>query len=162
MAGCSGAATRELEAERASLHNEPITMHAKGLADAAIDTSGAVNIGTARLALTDGQRKLTRDYRAAAIALVDATLAGTSKLTSHAMGRVLFGMLIGRADEAGEKIGRQAEAMIHTPQFCRLLAEVRQRQDRMVQSVPTLQPYARLAQRDVDSCVSGRPYHLDI
>lgn len=162
MSGCSGAATREIETERASLHNEPITMHAKGLADASIDATGAVDIGQGHVALTDSQRALARDYRSAVIGLVDFTLANTAKLTDHAMRRVLFGMLVGRADEAGEKIGKQAEAMVHTPQFCHLLADVRQRQDRMVRSVPRLQPYARIARQDVDNCVAGKPYNLDI
>lgn len=162
MSGCSGAATREIEAERASLHSEPVTLHAKGLADASIDAAGAVDIGQGHVALTDSQRALARDYRSAVIELVDFTLANTAKLTKHAMRRVLLGMLVGRADEAGEKIGKQAEAMVHAPQFCHLLADLRQRQDRMVQSVPMLQPYARIARQDVDNCMAGRPYTLAI
>jgi|GEM_PF-3350132 len=162
MAGCSGVATKEIEAERVSLHGEPINMNAKDLPEVSIEPSGAVKIGDGNLALTDDQRVLTRDYRAAVIDLVDQTLTDASRVTDHAMSRVIFAMLIGRADEAGEKIGKQAEAIAHTPQFCHLLDKVQQHQARMVQSVTQLQPYAKLSQQDVDNCNAGKPYDVNI
>ncbi|MGY3041737.1 hypothetical protein ACVWWQ_003370 [Rhodanobacter sp. TND4EL1] len=162
VAGCSGAATREIQAERASLHSEPVSMNAKGFPEASIDASGAVQIGKNKLSLSDEQRVLTRDYRASVIELVDLTLSDTARITDHAMSRVLFAAMIGRADEAGEKIGKQAEALVHSPQFCRLLDNVKQSQDRMTLSVTTLQPYAKITPQAVESCVAGKPYDLSI
>jgi hypothetical protein len=162
MAGCSGVATREIEAERVALHSEPVSMTARDLPEASIDSSGAVQIGKDELALTDDQRALTRDYRDAVIDLVDLTLDETSRLTDHAMTRVIFAMLIGRADEAGEKIGKQAEALVHSPPFCQRLSAVQQRQQRMTQSVVQLQPYAKISPQDVENCVAGKPYDVSI
>lgn len=162
VAGCSGVATRDIEAERAALHRDPVSMNAKNLPEAHIDASGAVKVGTDQLPLTDGQRALTRDYRAAVIELVDLTLSGTARITDHAMSRVLLASLIGRGDEAGEKVGRQAEAMVHSPQFCQLLDKVQRSQDRMVQSVVTLRPYAKIDARAVENCRAGKPYDASI
>jgi len=162
VAGCSGVATREIETERAALHRDPVSMNAKQLPEADIDAAGAVKIGAEQLPLTDGQRALTRDYRAAVIELVDLTLSGTAQITDHAMSRVLFASLIGRGDEAGERVGRQAESMVHSPQFCQLLDKVRQSQDRMVQSVTTLQPYAKIDAHAVENCRAGKPYDANI
>lgn len=162
VAGCSGVATRDIEAERAALLRDPVSMNAKNLPEAHIDASGAVKVGTEQLPLTDGQRALTRDYRAAVIELVDLTLSGTARITDHAMSRVLLASLIGRGDEAGEKVGRQAEAMVHSPQFCQLLDKVQQSQDRMVQSVVTLRPYAKIDARAVENCRAGKPYEAGI
>ncbi|WP_426688152.1 hypothetical protein [Rhodanobacter ginsengiterrae] len=162
LAGCSGVATREIEAERVSLHNEPLSMNAKGLPEANIDASGMVKIGKDSLPLTGEQRLLTRDYRAAVIQLVDLTLSDTARITDHAMSRVLFAAMIGRADQAGDKIGKQAEAMVHSPQFCRLLGKVEQSQQRMVNSVVTLQPYAKITPQAVENCVAGKPYEANI
>ncbi|EIL91287.1 lipoprotein [Rhodanobacter spathiphylli B39] len=162
VAGCSGAATREIEAERAALHSDPVSMSAKNLPEVSINASGAVKVGTDQLSLTAGQRALTRDYRAAVIELVDLTLSGTARITDHAMSRVLLASLIGRGDEAGEKIGRQAEAMVHSPPFCQLLDRVRQSQDRMVRSVVTLQPYAKIDAHAVENCRAGKPYDASI
>ena len=162
MAGCSGVATREIEAERVALHSEPVSMTARDLPEASIDRSGAVKIGDDKLALTADQRELARDYRAAVVELVDLTLAETSRLTDHAMTRVIFAMLIGRADEAGEKIGKQAEALVHSPPFCQRLGAVQQRQQRMTQSVVQLQPYAKISPQDVENCVAGKPYDVSI
>jgi hypothetical protein len=162
LVGCSGVATREIEAERATLHSEPVSMNAKDLPEANIDATGAVKIGKENLPLTAEQRVLTREYRAAAIKLVDLTLSDTARITDHAMSRVLFASLIGRADEAGEKLGKQAEALVHTPQFCQLLGDMKQSQDRMVQSVTTLQPYANISQQTIENCMAGKPYHVSI
>lgn len=162
IAGCSGAATREIEAERASLYSEPVSMNAKGLPAVDIDASGVVKIGANRLPLTDEQRVLTRDYRVAVVKLVDLTLSDTARITDHAMSRVLFATLIGRGDEAGEKVGKQAEALSHSPQFCRLLGEVQQSQNRMVRSVVKLQPYAKISPQDIEKCIAGKPYDVHI
>jgi hypothetical protein len=162
VAGCSGMATRDIEAERATLQRDPVSMNAKNLPEAHIDAAGAVKVGTAQLPLSDGQRALTRDYRAAVIELVDLTLSGTARITDHAMSRVLLASLIGRGDEAGEKIGRQAEAMVHSPQFCQLLDKVQQSQDRMVRSVVTLRPYAKIDAHAVENCRAGKPYDASI
>jgi hypothetical protein len=61
--GCSGVATREIESARAEVHHEPLGMNAKGLPDASIDASGAVKIGSGKLALTDAQKALSLHYR---------------------------------------------------------------------------------------------------
>ena len=99
VAGCSGVATRDIEAERAALQRDPVSMKAKNLPEAHIDASGAVKVGTDQLPLTDGQRALTRDYRAAVIELVDLTLSGTARITDHAMSRVLLASLLGTPPE---------------------------------------------------------------
>ena len=78
------------------------------------------------------------------------------------MRTVIFGLLTGRTARAEQKIEKQARAMTHTPQFCDRLDEVRQRQDRMAQSVTKLAPYAKITRQDVDDCAAGRPYKLDI
>lgn len=162
IGGCSGVATREIEAERVSLHSEPVSMNAKDLPEVNIDSSGAVKIGTDNLSLTDEQRVLARDYRAAVVELVDLTLSDTARITDHAMSRVLFAALVGRADKAGEKIGKQAEALVHSPQFCHLLGNVKQQQDRMVQSVVKLQPYAKITPQTVENCNAGKPYDVNL
>jgi hypothetical protein len=162
LAGCSSVATRDIETERAALHSEPVSMNAKDLPEVNIDSSGAVKVGKDNLSLTTEQRVLTREYRAAVIKLVDMTLSDTARITDHAMSRMLFAALIGRADEAGEKIGKQAEALVHSPQFCHLLGDMRQSQDQMVQSVTTLQPYAKITPQTVENCTAGKPYDLSI
>ena len=162
VAGCSGVATREIEAERASLPSEPVSMNAKGLPEVSIDPAGAVTIDKGALALTSEQRALTRDYHAAVVELADLTLSGAAGITHHAMSRVLFATLIGRGDEAGDKIGQQADSLVHSPQFCHLLGNVQQSQDRMVQSVVTLQPYAKITPQAVANCVAGKPYDVSI
>lgn len=162
LAGCSGIATKDIEASRAELHSDPLKMSAKGLPDASIDASGAVDIGPTRLALTDAQRGLTRAYRAAVVDLMDLTLSETSHLTGQAMRSAIFGMLIGREDQAEKHIEKRTEAMIHTPQFCSRLDSVRRQQNRMVQSVKTLMPYAKLSRQQVDDCNAGRPYQVNI
>lgn len=162
LAGCSGIATKEIEASRAKLHSDPLEMSAKGLPDASIDKLGAVDIGSTHLALTDAQRSLTQAYRAAVVDLMDLTLNETAHLTDQAMRSEIFGMMIGREDQAQKHIETRTEAMVHTPQFCSRLDSVRQQQDRMVQSVKTLMPYAKLSRQQVDDCNAGRPYHANI
>ena len=162
LAGCSGVATKDIEAERAKLHAQPLDMSAKGQPDASIDASGAVKIGPEALPLSDAQRQLTRDYRVAMIDLVDLTLSDASRLADHAMSTAIFGMLTGRMDHAEKTIDRQAEAIAHTPGFCSRLDTLRQRQERMLQSVAPLAPYAKISRQDVEDCAAGRPYEVHI
>lgn len=162
VAGCSGAVTREIEAERVQLHHEPLELSAEGHADASIDSSGSVKIGSGNLALTDDQRALTRQYRDAVIDLVDLTLDKTSQVSRHAVARALFGMATGRLEKTEQKIERQAEAIAHAPEFCARLAGVRQSQDRMVQAVARLAPYVHVTRHDVENCTAGRPYDAEI
>ena len=160
--GCSGVATREIESARAEVHHEPLGMNAKGQPDASIDAAGAVKIGSGKLALTDAQKALTLQYREAVINLVDLSLDKASHMTRHVMARSLFALMTGRMDAMEQKLEKQGLELTHNPAFCTALDEVRQRQDRMVQSVVQLQPYAHITQQNVDDCMAGRPYSAGI
>lgn len=156
--GCTGIASKEINAERDKLRTEPVKMSAKGQPEASIDADGEVVLGERKLALSDAQRELVADYRGAVVDLVDLTLRETSKATRFVVARALFGMAVGRLDETTDKIERQAEGIAHTPEFCRLLGEVRQRQDRMVASIDELKPYAKVDAQDLADCRAGKQY----
>jgi hypothetical protein len=158
VSGCSGIATKQIEAERTELRSKPVEMNAAGNPKASIDASGSVRIGSGVLALTDTQRTLALLYRDAVVDLVDLSLKDASRLTSHVVTRTLFGMATGRLEKTEKSIERQAEGIAHTPEFCGLLEEARERQDRMLQSMVELKPYAGVSQQDVDDCAAGRPY----
>lgn len=160
--GCSGVATREIEAARAEVHHEPLGMNAKGRPDASIDATGAVKIGSEQLALGDAQKALTQQYREAVISLVDLSLDKAGHMTRHVVARSLFALMTGRMDAMERKLEKQGLELAHSPTFCAALDEVRQRQDRMVQSVVALQPYAHISQQNVDDCMAGRPYSAAI
>lgn len=162
VTGCAGIATREIEAERAALHAEPLELDATGRPDASIAPSGAVTIGERALMLTDAQRAEAASYRDAVLDLVDLTLDDTKSLTNRAMVTALLGVVTGLGDQAERHIESQAREIAHTPEFCGLLDNVRQRQDRMVRSVDELRPYADISEQDVDDCVGGRDYDLNI
>ena len=131
-------------------------LSAKGYPDASIDLSGVVKIGSSDLALTDVQRESTLRYRDAVVDLVDRTLDETSRLTKHVIAKMLFGVATGRMEKTQQKMERQAEDIAHSPEFCRLLVEVKQRQNRMVQLVAKLKPYANLSRQDFENC-AARP-----
>lgn len=156
--GCSGVATREIESARVEVHHEPLGMNAKGQPDASIDATGAVKIGSEKLALSDAQKALTLHYREAVVTLVDLSLDQAAHMTRHVVAKTLFAMMTGRMDAMEQKLEKQGLELTHNPAFCAALDEVRQRQDRMVQSVVALQPYAHVNQQNVDDCVAGRPY----
>ncbi|MGB6142811.1 MAG: hypothetical protein ACTHOA_05610 [Rhodanobacter sp.] len=160
--GCSGVATREIESARAEVHREPLGMNAKGHPDASIDASGAVKIGNDPLALSAAQKAEALRYREAVIALVDLSLDKAAHMTRHVMARTVFAMMTGRLDKMENKLEQQGLALSHSPEFCAALADVVQRQDRMVQAVVNLRPYAHISQQEVDNCVAGRPYHAGI
>lgn len=162
MSGCAGIASQEIEAERAALHADPLELDAKGRPTASIAPSGAVTIGDDTLPLTDAQRAETASYRDAVLDLIDLTLDDTKSLTNRAMVTALLGVVTGLGDQAERHIENQAEEIAHTPEFCGLLDDVRQHQDRMVRSVAQLQPYADISEQDVDDCAAGRPYDLSI
>jgi hypothetical protein len=160
--GCSGVATREIESARAEVHHEPLGMNAKGRPDASIDASGNVKIGSDTLILSDAQKAETLRYREAVIELVDLSLDKASHMTRHVVARTLFAMVTGRMDKMEQKLERQGLALAHSPEFCAALGAVKQRQDRMVQSVVNMQPYVHLSQQDVDNCIAGQPYDAQI
>lgn len=162
LSGCIGMGTREIEAERAKLHREPLEMGAQGLPAASIDSKGTVKIGSRELALTDTQRLLTSKYRDAVIDLTDLALQDAEQMTRYAVARVLFGMATGRLEKTERKLEQEAEGIAHSPRFCSLLDVVKQRQDVMVQSVAELQPYGRVSRQDTEDCAAGRPYHAGI
>ena len=162
MTGCAGVATKEIEAERAALHAEPLELDAKGRPDASIAPSGAVVIGEDALPLTAAQRTDTAGYRDAVLDLIDLTLDDTRSLTNRAMVTALLGVMTGLGDQPERHIENQAGEIAHTPEFCGLLDNVRQHQERMVRSVAQLQPYADISEQDVDDCVDGRDYDLNI
>ncbi|MGY0556588.1 MULTISPECIES: hypothetical protein [unclassified Lysobacter] len=162
MTGCAGIASKEIEAERIALHAEPLELDAEGRPAASIAPSGAVTIGDDTLALTDAQRAETAGYRDAVLDLVDLTLDDTKSLTNRAMVTALLGVVTGLGDQAERHIESQAREIAHTPEFCGLLDDVRQHQDRMVRSVAQLQPYADISEQDVDDCAAGHPYDLSI
>ncbi|HET8553641.1 MAG TPA: hypothetical protein VFL78_02355 [Rhodanobacteraceae bacterium] len=158
MAGCSDIATKSIETERVQLHREPLAMSAKGQPDVSLDATGAVTIGSHTLTLTDAQKKATRHYRTAVIALADFTLDRTSQMTRHVVIRALFATVTGREETLERKIDEQAEAMTHSPAFCSQLDTVRQRQEHMVEAVAALEPYVHLNRQDVEDCLAGHPY----
>ncbi|MGH8085113.1 MAG: hypothetical protein ACREPV_07535 [Lysobacter sp.] len=162
MTGCAGIASKEIEAERAALHAEPLELDAKDRPDASIAPSGAVTIGDDALQLTEAQRIEAAGYRDAVLDLIDLTLDDTESLTNRAMVTALLGVVTGLGDQAERHIESQAREIAHTPEFCRLLGDVRQHQDRMIRSVAALQPYADVSAQDVDDCAAGRPYDLNI
>lgn len=162
LTGCSGVATKEIEAARVEVHHEPLGMNAKGYPDASIDASGTVKIGSDTLILSDAQKTETLRYREAVIELVDLSLDKASRMTRHVVARTLFAMVTGRMDKMEQKLERQGLALAHSPEFCAALGNVKQRQDRMVQSVVNMKPYVHLSQQDVDNCVAGRPYDAQI
>lgn len=160
--GCSGVATREIEAQRVALPHDSIKLDAKGLPDARIDPAGAVKIGSRPLPLTEAQRGLTAQYRNAVIELTDYALRDTTRLTRHVVARVLFGMVTGRLEKTTDKIEQQAEAIMHSAPFCSRLEVVKQRQDVMTGAVSFLLPYANLTYQQLEDCVSGQPYSLGV
>jgi len=162
VSGCSGIASKEIESERAKLRAEPVEMSAKGLPQASIDARGEVRIGERKLALSDAQRNLAAHYRSAVVDLVDLTLRETSKATRFVVARALFGMAVGRLDETTDKIEREAEGITRKPEFCRLLGEVKTRQDDMAGSIGELQPYAKVDAQDLEDCRAGKAYHAGI
>lgn len=162
MTGCSGVATKEIEAARVEVHHEPLGMNAKGYPDASIDASGTVKIGSDTLILSDAQKAETLRYREAVIELVDLSLDKAAGMTRHVVARTLFAMVTGRMDKMEQKLERQGLALAHSAEFCTALGNVKQRQDRMVQSVVNMKPYVHLSQQDVDNCVAGRPYEAGI
>ena len=159
MAGCTGVATREIDIDRADLHNKAVALGATGYPDASIDSSGSVKIGPDDLPLSVGQRTLAMEYREAVVDLMDLALSKTSKLSNHVVARTLFGMATGRLERTENEIDHEAAQIAHTPDFCSQLDEVRRRQDRMLQSISQLNPYANVDGQDVADCRAGRPYN---
>lgn len=153
MAGCTGIATHAIEAERTEIATTPLKLSAKGLPDASIDLLGNVRIGSDDLALSDPQRARTLAYREAVIALVDLTLKDSERVANHAVATALFAT--GREDKAEQKIERQAGQIAHTQAFCDLQERVHDREDRMLEAVAQLRPYASANQQNAQECISG-------
>lgn len=159
--GCSSVARRDIEKARREAHAAPLELSGRGGTQrAVIDTDGSVSIGTAPLVLDPQQRAVTLAYREAYLEIVDYSLRAASKVTRFAVPRVLFGMLIHGSDQAGRGIEKDAEAIPHTPGFCRRLERLMKAQNVAVSQVTALQPYASVTPRDLDSCRSGKPYRL--
>ena len=163
VAGCSTAARREMETERIQAHAEPLELHApEGLPEASIDVDGSVRIGQSPLPLDTQQRSASLAYRDASLAVIDLSLQAASRLTKFAIPRVLFGMVVHGADDAGRGIEKDAEAIPHSPEFCRRLDTLLDAQNDAASQVPSLRPYARVTTQDVESCRSGHPYDLNL
>jgi hypothetical protein len=161
--GCSNVARRDIEQARLEAHTAPLELSGReGTARAVIDADGSVSIGKAPLSLDRQQRAATLAYREAYLEIVDYSLRAASKVTRFAVPRVLFGMIVHGADQAGRGIEKDAEAIPHTPGFCKRLARLMTAQDVAVSQVAALQPYANVTAHDLDSCRSGKPYRLAI
>lgn len=159
--GCSNVARRDIEQARTEAHTAPLELSGReGMARAVIDADGSVSIGKARLSLDRQQRAATLAYREAYLEIVDYSLREASEATRFAVPRVLFGMIIHGADQAGDGIEKDAEAIPHTPGFCMRLERLMKAQQVVVSRVTALQPYANVTAHDLDSCRSGKPYRL--
>ena len=158
LAGCSTTARREIEAERVQAHAEPLRLQAPdGRPDASIDVDGSLRIGREPVSLDPRQRAATLAYREASLALVDLSLRAASRLTRFAIPRVLFGMVVHGTDEAGRGLEKDAEAIPHSPGFCRRLADLLAAQEAAVSQVPALRPYVSVTPQDAERCRPGPP-----
>lgn len=163
LAGCSGAARRDMEQDRIKLHQEPLELRGeKDEPKAYIDVTGGVTIDKAPLAIDADQRAAILDYREASLEMIDITFDATSHLTKYAVPRLLFGSMIHGTDGASKGIEAEAEKIPHSPQFCASLDKMRQTQDVMVAKEERLRPYGRLTAQDVLDCQAGRPYKHSI
>jgi hypothetical protein len=165
LAGCSGAARRDMEEDRIKLHQEPLELRGdkdKDVPKAYIDVTGGVTIDKQPLALTADQRAAILDYREASLEVIDISFDAASRLTRYAVPRLLFGSMIHGTDGASKGIEADAEKIPHSPQFCSSLEKMRQTQDAMIAKEERLRPYARLTQEDVQDCQSGKPYRHSI
>ena len=163
LAGCSGAARRDMEADRIKMHQEPLELRGdKDVPKAYIDVTGGVTIDKQPLALTADQRAAVLDYREASLEVIDISFDTASRLTRYAVPRLLFGSMTHGTDGASKGSEAEAEKIPHSPQFCASLEKMRQTQDVMVAKEESLRPYARLTQEDVQDCQSGKPYRHSI
>ena len=158
MAGCTGVATREIDIDRADLHNKAVALGATGYPDASIDSSGSLKIGPDDLPLSVGQRTLAMEYREAVVDLMDLALSKTSKLSNHVVARTLFGMATGRLERTENEIDHEA-AHIAPPRTSAVnwMKFDGGRSDVAVDQ--PAKPHANVDGQDVADCRAGRPYN---
>lgn len=164
LTGCMSDARREIEAERAKAHVEPLELNGpKGQPVARIGTDGSLFMGYKPVAIDARQRAATLAYREAALKVIDASLIGAEEDVHFAVPRFLFDAALHMSTDVGaEGAEKNAEKIIHSSAFCDALEGMWKKQEAMVIEVPLLRPYAHVTAADIQDCRAGRPYQHSI
>jgi hypothetical protein len=131
-------------------------VHARGAADALVDTSGGLAIDGKPVATQVAQRELLARYNAEVLKLRnDSVAVGRAgiKTASKAIGSVIAGFASGNPDKIDDDVdapARQVDARVDD--LCATLRAIRTTQETIAAQLAVFRPYATVTGDEVDHC----------
>lgn len=148
---------------REKLATENIGFSTKGhniqSSKAQITPQGDLLIDGERIEIDEAQRALLLQHRGNVIAIAEAGIAlgvQGADLGMKAATEAIKGVFSGNTDEIEKKIEAEARNIeAEARKLCELMPAMLSSQQALVESLPLLEPYATLEQRDIDDCLKG-------
>lgn len=129
---------------------------ADNLPRAEITPQGDLLIEGKAVAIDDAQRKLLLDYRGHIIEIAATGMAigvQGADLGMRAAGEAMKGIFTGNTEQIKANIKADAERLKAQAQLiCQHLQPMLATQERLADTMPEFQPYARLQQKNIDDC----------
>ncbi|HTI96728.1 MAG TPA: hypothetical protein VL425_09505 [Rudaea sp.] len=138
------------------LDDSHIAVHAPGLADAVIDSSGALSIAGTPVTVNAAQAQIAVRYFASALALRNDAMktgAAGASTAATAIASVAEGLASGNPDSIDAKVNASAAKVEAAAN--RVCADVRalaQAQNELAAALPQFKPYATIVTHEVNDC----------
>lgn len=156
LSGCiSISIDHELQAARRQLHADPIELSTSDDRHAHISAQGDLQIEGADITLSGEQRRALLVYRTEVVALGEQLMDQAMTLAQDGVRSVMLNALIGRAEQAAQRIEARAQALTHSPETCSRIRRINALKTELDRSLPALQPYEGLQASEWQQCSSA-------